>query len=157
AERSPTRVRDLLDAYFTAFFNAWIDNQGLRTAHKHWISAMSPGALRDDGCASFFADYPDGRVIVPIRDPRAWYASASLHRRGLEPVEPATRFWSETTAAALAAKQRCGDRIFLARYEAVIEDTEGATRKIAAWLGIEWDPLLLMPTFNRLPTWPNSS
>jgi len=30
-------------------------------------------------------------------------------------------------------------------------------RTIADWLGIDWDPILLEPTFNRLPTWTNSS
>jgi Sulfotransferase family len=151
------RPRDVFDAYFTAFFNAWLDNQGLRAPGKRWITALAPRLLWGESAERFFVDYPDGRAIVPIRDPRAWYASVSRVKQEYESVRAATDFWLHGTREALAAKQTRPDQVMLVRYEVVVRHTKKSMRSIAAWLGIDWDPVLLTPTFNRLPTWTNSS
>src|SRR5262245_45381826 len=87
------RPRDVFDAYFTAFFNAWLDNQGLRTEQKRWVVAMAPRLLWGESGPRFFADYPDGRAIVPIRDPVPWYASVSKFKREFEEVGRAMELW----------------------------------------------------------------
>ena len=52
---------------------------------------------------------------------------------------------------------RYPDRVLLVSYEAVAAYPKRSMRAVADWLDIDWDPLLLQPTFNRLPTWTNSS
>src|SRR5213076_1788002 len=70
--------RHVLDAYMTAFFNAWLDNHNLYVPGKRWVVAFSPWLATDaDDRRRFFGDYPDGRLIRIVRDPAGWYASAS--------------------------------------------------------------------------------
>jgi hypothetical protein len=57
----------------------------------------------------------------------------------------------------VAAKRQAPDQVFILTYEALVGDTRHAMGALADWLGISWHPLLLEPTFNRLPTRPNSS
>jgi sulfotransferase family protein len=151
------RPRDVFDAYFTAFFNAWLDNQGLRAGRKRWVVAMAPRLLWGDSRTRFFEDYPDGRAIVPLRDPVAWYASFSRFKKEFAAVPKATELWLQGTGEALAAKRQSPERVLLVRYETLVSHTKQAVKKIAAWLEIDTDPLLFRPTFNRLPTWANSS
>jgi Sulfotransferase family len=97
--------RDVMDAYLTSFFNAWLDNQNLYgPEHKKWVTVFTPrvlgggreeilvsqdevGAKKAEKWGSlrrpsgrkierFRELYPDGRVISLVRDPVTWYASA---------------------------------------------------------------------------------
>lgn len=38
----PRTRRAILDRYFTAFFNAWLDCQGLRDSEKRWLAGFCP-------------------------------------------------------------------------------------------------------------------
>ena len=45
----------------------------------------------------------------------------------------------------------------LVRFEELVLDTPGAMRRLASWLGIDYDERLATPTFNGYPVGPNSS
>ncbi len=157
AERAPKRPRDVFDIYFTAFFNAWLDNQGLLERPKQWITAMAPRLGWGESRRRFLADYPDGRIIAPLRVPCAWYASASLFSPRYGDLETALELWCKAAEEIIAAKREAPDHTLVVSYEAVLEDPQRAMRSIADWLNIAWHPALELPTFNRIPTEPNSS
>lgn len=157
SDRSPQTAREIFDHYFTAFFNAWLDCQGLRGEPKTWITAFTPRLAWGDGRHRFFDTYPDGRLIASHRDPRAWYASASHQKARYSDLGEALAFWSRGGTETLRAKAEYGDAVFVLTYEDLVQEPERVTRAIAHWLGIEWDPILLQPTFNGLSTVPNSS
>ena len=157
AEDPPRSPREILDRYFTAFFNAWIDCQGLRESPKRWITAFCPRLAWGDGRNGFWADYPDGRLIMCHRDPRGWYASAVLHKASYRDVASALALWRRNANEILAAKAERPGNVFVLTYEGLVADPERTMGTIAGWLGIRPDPILLSPTFNRLPTLPNSS
>ena len=146
-----------VDRYFTAFFNAWIDCQGLRESPKRWVTAFCPRLAWGDSRSSFWADYPDGRLIACHRDPRAWYASAHLHKDGYKDVASALALWRRNADEILTAKADRPEDVFVLTYEELVTEPERTMGTIASWLGIRPDPILLRPTFNRLPTLPNSS
>jgi hypothetical protein len=157
AERPPRTARDILDRYFTAFFNAWLDYQGLREEPKSYVTAFTPRLAWGEGRGRFLSDYPDGRLIACHRDPRAWYASASRQKEGYSDLDEALALWSRGAEETLAAKAERGDAVFVVAYEDLVLEPERVTRALARWLDIQWNPILLRPTFNRLPTVPNSS
>jgi sulfotransferase family protein len=158
AERAIERQRDVLDCYFTAYFNAWLDNQNLYTGPKRLMTAFTPRTNLDPkSVRRFFADYPDGWLVTIVREPRAWYGSASRHRSEYRDLDAALELWRRSASAAIDARGRYGDRVVVLTYEQLVQDTEGTMRSLAERFGLAWDPILLVPTFNSRPVRANSS
>ncbi len=156
---TPTQ-RAVVEAYFTSFFNAWIDYQALygpEDAVRHVVAFM-PRLVGTEGQYDAFAeDYPDGKVIVPLRDPVSWYASASRHSEAYQDVGEAIALWNELNRRTLALAKANPDRFLVVAFEAVVKETERTMRRVAEFLGITYRPSMLVPTFNRIPTVSNSS
>jgi len=150
--------RDVYNAYFTSYFNAWVDNQNLYTGPKRIVTGFTPRMIaHEPSVRRFFRAYPDGKLVSLIRDPRSWYASASRHRPKYQVVEEALEAWRESTAAALAAAQSFGERVVLITYEELVQEPESTMTRLAGRLGISMHPTLLSPTFNGRKIRPNSS
>jgi hypothetical protein len=157
AECPPCTQREVFDHHMTALFNAWLDNQGLRERPKRWVTALTPRAGWGASRERFFAAYPDGRLVSCLRDPRAWWASASRFWSQYADFDASFPLWERGASEMAAAKRERPEQVFLLTYESLVADPERAMRALADWLGIAWDPGLTCPTFNRLPTVPNSS
>jgi hypothetical protein len=150
--------RDVLDAYFTAYFNAWLNYQ---TAYhpKKIITAFAPGlALRSDSMSRFFANYPDGRVISIVRNPLTWFPSVREHGVGSAPdLKEAIANWCRSANAIANNKVAYGDRCCILKFDDLVLETAATMKRLADWLGIQFDPILTVPTFNTIPTTANSS
>jgi hypothetical protein len=155
----PTSEREILDAYFTSYFNAWLDNQNLYSRPKRAVVGFTPRLAMDAANVErYFAAYPDGTLISIARDPRAWYCSAARHRpQHYEDVDTALALWRASTDATLDAASRYGDRVIVLTYEQLVLDPEATMRRIAERIGIAPSSILLRPTFNGLPVRANSS
>ena len=176
AERTIESQRDALNLHFTALFNAWLDNQNLYAGPKRWIVAFRGRLRTPENLEKFFHDYPDGRHVTCVREPKAKLASklvyvtgraaASTDTEGDDPEDDDAetddlpnriRSLRAATEMQIQAKERYGDNVFLLTFENLITDTERTMRALAEWLGIEFDPILTFPTFNRFPIKANSS
>jgi hypothetical protein len=157
AEDPPRSGRQILERYLTAFFNAWLDCQGLRDTPKSWVVGFCPRLGWGESRARFFRDYPDGRLIALHRDPRAWYSSARLFSQRYGEFDEAMALWRRGAEELLAAKAEDPKRVFALTYERLVREPEPTMLAVANWLEIEWHAILLEPTFNRQPTVPNSS
>jgi hypothetical protein len=158
AERPVERERDILDCYFTSYFNAWLDNQNLYAGPKRVVTAFAPELNLHPGAIDrFFEAYPDGTFISLVRDSRAWYASARSKKASDEDVVTALARWRRSAEAAIAARERYGDRVVVLAYEQLVLDTETTMARLAEHLGISMTAELLTPTFNGRPIRANSS
>ena len=159
ASRRVERERDVLDCYFTSYFNAWLDNHNLYSGPKKVVTGFTPRlGMELQRVERFFAAYPDGTLISIVRDPRAWYASATRHRKYYRrDFDEAVGLWRQSTEAALAADERFGPGVLVLTYEELIEDTEATVAAIADRIGIMMAPELLLPTFNGWPIRANST
>jgi len=158
AERPIERRRDVYDCYFTSYFNAWLDNQNLYSGPKKIVTGFTPRTvLHRLSIERFFSAYPDGTLISMVRDPRAWYASASRHRAKYEDLDEAVGVWRESTEAAIQAARDFGERVLVLTYEELVRETEATMQRLAHQLGISMSPTLLMPTFNGRAIRANSS
>jgi hypothetical protein len=156
---APTSERDVLDCYFTSYFNAWLDDQNLYSGPKRAVTGFTPRLAMDgDNVARFFSAYPDGTLISIVRDPRGWYASASRYRSSMyEDLDQAIRLWARSAQASLDARTQFGERVLVLTYEQLVLETERTMRIVADRLGIPMAPDLLVPTFNGRPVRANSS
>jgi hypothetical protein len=159
AVRPPGGERDVLDCYFTSYFNAWLDNHNLYSRPKKVVTGFTPRlSMELQRVERFFAAYPEGTLISIVRDPRAWYASATRHRKYYRrDPEEAVGLWRQSTEATLAADERFGSRVIVLTYEELIEDTEATVAAIAERIGITMSSELLFPTFNGLPIRANAT
>lgn len=156
--RPPQSRRMVLDAYMTSFFNAWLDNVNLAGPDKRWVTAFAAGlAAEPRSRRAFFDDYPDGRLISILREPGSWWVSARAYRDRYAELEPAMELWNGSTEAMVAAKRERPGQVLLLGFDAMVRDLERTVAHLTAFLGIEDDPVLRVPTINLLPTRPNSS
>ena len=151
--------RDVLDCYFTSYFNAWLDNHNLYTGPKKIVTGFAPRLSEKlANVERFVAAYPDGTLVSLVRDPRAWYLSmqAGPLRAKWSDVESGVRAWRTSVEAAIEASERFAGRVVLLTYEQLVSDTERTMTRLANALGITMSPVLLTPTFNGRPIRANS-
>jgi hypothetical protein len=157
ARRSPIESeRAVLDCYMTSLFNGWLDNQNLRGAEKRWVVAFSPRRAWGTGLKKLFDVYPDGRLISILRDPLSWFSSAQGRDPGAD-VNTLLDVWKRSAQEMLLAKRRYEERVCVVRFEELVLDTPATMRRLAGFLGIDFDARLTVPTFNGYPVGPNSS
>lgn len=95
--------------------------------------------------------FPDARIVVLVRDPRAFLSSCkNYHRRGeatyrerYNPL-PQSVLWKSYMSALLEAERRpWADQVMRLRYEELVDDPEGTVRRLAAHVGVDFDPAML--------------
>lgn len=152
AARNPKTQREVLDCYFTSFFNAWVDYAGF-AGPKKYVTGFIPRIANDAANVErYFTDYPDGRLVQIVRDPQGWYASAHKHKDYNYPdVESGMPYWVRSVESMLANKAKYGDRVRLLSFDALLSDTENVMRRLADWAGLTWHDTLTEPTFQGLP------
>jgi len=151
-------MRDIFDAYMTSYFGAWLNNQNYYGLKK-FITAYTPrlGIIKEN-MESFFEVYPDGRLISVVRDPKSWFPSAKKSwPGGYTDVGQALSEWNKSAQAMLWNKEKYGDCVCLILFEDLISKTDTIMRFLAELLGIEFDDILLTPTFNKFPVKANES
>lgn len=158
-DSAPTiTLRDVFNAYMTSYFGAWLNNQNY-IGQKKIITAFTPRiAMIKENMELFFEVYPDGRLISLVRDPKNWFPSALRHGPNkYGDVSRAMSQWQESSQAMIRNKERYGDRVCLVKFEDLVSKTEPVMRHLAEFLDIEFDDILLVPTFNTLPIKANTS
>ncbi len=150
--------REVLDAYATSYFNAWLDYQGLyRQGARYWAAFRGGFFGRPGAFDAYLADYPDGQAVSTVRDPVSWYASARRHRAVWADPAQAAAAWVEANQIILADVRRYPASATLVRYEDVVGRAEASMSTLAARLGLAFEPSMLRPTFNGMDIASNSS
>jgi Sulfotransferase family len=151
--------RSVLDSYFTAYFNGWLNNQNLNTGRsKQWITGFTPRLLVEpEYMPRFWIAYPDGRLISIVRNPRSWYVSARAWSNEWRRIDRSIAQWRESVSETIRVKAERPDQVHIVAFEDLVKNTEKTMRRAAKFLGLPFDPALLEPTFNRTPITANSS
>ena len=151
-------IRYVFDAYMTSYFGAWLNNQNYYGSKK-FITAYTPAlGIMKENVESFFEVYPEGRIISIVRDPKSWFISTTKRwpLRYVDGYQAASE-WDRSARAMLWNRERYGDRVCLIRFEDLVSKTEAVMRFLSEFLGIEFDDILLTPTFNKFPLKANVS
>lgn len=147
-------MREILNAYMTSYFGAWLNNQNY-FGKKKFITAFTPRlAMVPESIESFFDVYPDGRLISVIRDPKNWYPSACRHnpkKKRYGDLNHAIDQWLQSAQSMLRNKERWDQKVSIIQFEDLVTETESVMRYLADYLGIQFDRIFLNPTYNKLP------
>jgi len=151
----PTERKNL-DAYFTSFFNSFL-NFGNLTGKKKYIIAFTPRIIMHEGSIkNFFEIYPDGNIFTVIREPISWLASAVTHSDEYKDHIHALKLWLKSTKDSLKHAKN-NSRVTLIMFEELIQDTEITMNRLCKKLGINFEKEMLTPTFNSELTLSDSS
>ena len=152
--------RQVLDAYFTSYFNAWL-NMRNRIDQAKFITGFVPMmAARKSNMDEFWRTYPDGYCISIIRSPLSWYPSFVRLKEDVPEFsnfEAAAARWNKSTAAMFRERERNPDRVIVLKFDDLVKNTEATMRLVCRRIGLEFHPALISPTFNWEPMASNSS
>jgi len=154
----PIKPRDVFDAYMTACFGAWLNYQN-HSQHKKFVTGLAPELVTlKENMEVFFDIFPYGRFIYIVANPQNWYGSVLREEPGrYSDVKWSMMLWKESLHSALWLKKRFVGRTCLIRVEDLVTNTEAVMRYLADFLGLRYDPVLLIPTFNGYPISTDSS
>ncbi len=105
-----------------------------------------------DRLPAIFERFPDARILLTLRDPRALLASQiqleQTRRQRRFSVYLTVRHWLTVARLALALKTaaRPDPRFHLVEYRHVVEKPGNVSREVCAFLGIDHNPAMLAPT-----------
>jgi len=145
--------------YFNAVVQAgWEVLKGSQKTARYWVEKTTSIEIYAD---TLFQWYPKAKFIHVLRDPRDNYGAIKAgweknyrhqfdsFERLLQSVIDRGRLGMELAEYNL---ERFGDEQYLiVRYEDVVEKTESALKRIAKFLNIPFQKILLQPTFNGVP------
>ena len=148
----PIKQRDVFDAYMTSYFGAWLNYRNL-SQPKKMVTAFAPWlAMLDENADGFFEVYPDGNIISIVQDPTSWFVTACAKNPQLTAdIRRAVSAWQKSVRALQSNKQKFSERVCLIKSEDLVANTEAVMRYLADFLGINYDVILLKPTFNGYP------
>jgi hypothetical protein len=153
-------LREIFNAYMSAYFGSWLNYHNVY-GNKKFITGFTPRlSMSKENMKFFFEIYPDGRLISIIRDPRNWFPSAARHNRqryGYTDAKKGLTQWNQSARAMLENKDKYKDRVIIISFEDLIRNTEPVMHSLADFLNIEFDDILLVPTFNKFPMVANTS
>ncbi len=152
--------RDYCDAFFTALFNAWRNNQNLYGEKKYIVGQMTlhhPNLYRKN-YDNFKEVYPNGKMIFIARQPDDWLASA-INLRVSTPFseDPYDIMDYYKTILRHAVQMADENRLIVFKFEDLVLKPEEVMGTLSGQLGIQWNESLLNPTFNGAPFYQNSS
>jgi hypothetical protein len=144
-------------AFVNARFAELIENLLLPLADQHdckYLSEKTPQNVL--AFESMLEILPEARFIFVLRDPRAVVSSmlqvgrrASAHDRAVGPayrsLGASVRFVRNCIAAGRSAESAAPQRVLIVEYEKLVADPEAQTRRMCAFLCLDWTPAMLAP------------
>jgi hypothetical protein len=148
--------RDVIDAYITASFGAWLDYQNL-SGDKKFTTVCAPDlASHPESMESFLEIYSGGKIISLVRNPEDWLACACTREPEIySNARSAVTRWKEGVRAVLEINRKFRDRVCLIRFEDLVSRTEAVMHYLSDFLEISFEDILLTPTFNSMPVQPS--
>jgi hypothetical protein len=162
-DKNSSKQRETLDAFFTGYFSAYLNyNYNNLFENYKFIHASIPGLTRyKESVKAFFNDYPNGFLLVMIRNPFQWYNSAKHHSK--EFAEKGLALYEDHLKNCLWCASKYERKFIIVSFEDLIEDVEGSMKIVCSLIGIEFCDVVTYPsnfpysgidnsTFGKSPT-----
>lgn len=114
-------------------------------AEKHSSQKINDNSTRIDHTPSNIRDFklldtlfPDSKFVYIVRDPRAIYASIKDLDWGPNSAMKLSQLWIEYVAAYFALKKIDSNRVYLIKYEDLLENPDVALRELCRFLKFEY-------------------
>jgi hypothetical protein len=157
----PSTQRQVLDCYITAYFNSWIDYQGIYrdpTSVKYCAAFVARLACNLSNIDNFFKDYPDGKILTIVRDPVSWFASARKHLPNVySNLVESIKLWNQSATSSIKIVDKYPNKSKLLIFEELLMQPQKTMKMVSDFIGIDFTETLLMPSFNGMRIKANTS
>jgi hypothetical protein len=131
-------------AFFRATFDAWHNLK--RSGEETVFVGYSPIVVIDG--EKIFSDFPDAHILHVVRNP--WSAYADTKKRPVPlSLEHYMLAWTLNQRFALLHQERFPKQVHILRAEDIMATPQKALGSICSALGLEVDPALAAPSWNR--------
>jgi hypothetical protein len=151
-ERSGRTPQGVVSAYLRALFATW---RNRRTSGRERLYLGHCPIIVVDA-DRILVECPGARIVHVVRQPAAGFADMRCRAPDVV-LESYCRKWSVVNTLAFAFAQKYPQRVAIVRLDRLIAEREAEMRRLASWLGLAWDAVLLTPTWNARPLeqlWP---
>ncbi len=141
---------DLLSAAIIAYARV---NKKLSPDTEYWIEKTP---YNEHFAQIIYNWWPEARCIHIVRDPRDNYLTYRRKHQGLS-AEDFSVGWNSSLKVGIQNQEKFGrNRYLIMRYEDLTIDSENTLQELIAFLGIEDDEVLRIPTSDGIP-WEGNS
>ena len=155
-EKKIDKRRFLLNAYFTSFFNSFLNYKNLKGKKKYIIAFLPRFIFYRSNIDFFFKTYPKSFIIIILREPKSWLASANIHfdkKNNKELLQD----WNNNFNYSLKLKKKYKKQILLVSFSNLRNNTKRTMFKICNKIKINYSSSLTTPSFNNNIIQSNSS
>jgi hypothetical protein len=153
-------LKKFIDSFFLYFFQNWKNykskkNKKIIIAH----TTLSNPKFFETNFVNFTNTFEDGKIIIIIRKPLAWFnSSKKLRSRSLFMNQTDTYIYKYyLNFFSTVLKCYNSKKIIIISFDDLILKTENTLKKISKLMKIKFSKSMLLPTFNNESTTPNSS
>ena len=142
-------LRTKLDAYFTSFFNSFLNYNNNNNLKKYIIAFLPRFIFKSENLDLFFSSYKNGKILSIIRSPKSWLSSSINHSEIYKksPLK-ALMLWKINALRTINAKRKFGSNIIIIDFDDLIDNTENTMKKLCKDLNIKFHKTLKVPSFN---------
>lgn len=142
-KKMPLTRASVIESFFRSTFLAW---KNLRKSGKEqYYVGYNPVQILD--AERIIEDFPNAKIVHVIRNPFSAYAETK-HRPAPLSVERYINTWNITQLSAINISKKYPDNVIIVRFEDLIEDPKKFFTNLCKKLGIDYDPVLLYPSWN---------
>lgn len=143
---SPT-VRDIFNSYFYSYFKTLCGSADVSKTVIGFIPRLS---LINKSVEDFFKVYPDGKMISILREPVGWYASMSMHASSFAKNGNLFKIYIDNINSMVINEELYNNRVIVIGFQNLINNTEQIMRNLCNFINIDFEEILLTPTFNKM-------
>lgn len=139
----PRRPEQVVAAYVRALFSSW---RNRRTSGREWLYVGHCPTIVVDA-DEILGECPGVRMLHVVRRPTSGFAD--FRRRVPEMrLDVYCRKWALVNALGFTFATKYPRRVSIVRLDELIADRRAMLRRLSAWAGIGWAPVLEAPTWN---------
>lgn len=140
----PYPRRHVIEAFFRATFTAWRNHHTRPQTNMTYVG-YSPAVGVD--AERIVRDFPQVRLIHVVRNPFSAYRDTK-RRPFPQPLSKYLITWNIYHSTVEMYAGMYPDNIRIVRYEDLVEDKSAFMHKLAQFIGIDFEPSMLFPSWN---------
>lgn len=154
------KLKKFVNSFFIYFFQNW-KNYKSKKNKKIIIThtTLSNPKFFETNFVNFINTFEDGKIIIIIRKPLAWFNSSKKLRSRSLFINQTDTYIFKYYLNFFSTVLKCynSKKIIIISFDDLILKTENTLKKISKLMKIKFSKSMLIPTFNNESTSPNSS